>query len=617
MGDIRKRKTTLKATLDGEVTYLYPTTSGDQVFLDENTKLSPKIADMISAINLREKITDHNADVAALNESIDTKVADAIHNSDVKVSDMKTYVDENVATINTSMEASHTAINDSIEAANASIALRAKQADVDAAISNLSNSVDTKLADKASTEYVDTKVSDLKQEILGDLPVEAYDTFTELASYISEHQEVSDSLTEAIETKANKTDVDAALSLKANQTDVDTALAGKVNTSDLVDPGNGTITLKQGGEIKGSFSMNQDRNVEIVLDNNNPTYTTMVAASATEDGKGGLVPAPTAGKQSSFLRGDGTWATPADTKYTLESFGVSATADEINYIGGATSNIQVQLDSKVDSDEFYEAIANVDNSVTLTQAEYDALSDEEKARDITYYITDGGVQQNATAISFTSSVYDAKNVGDALNEVKNSVNEVNSNLSNKNGYIAYASNDSLENIIENNISNMKQFIEYTFHVDNISGTPFPSNNNVIVKVIITNDNKNSYNIEVADTTTSKKYYITKTNGTFGPWTTSIVDLDSNFSELGTGTFYGWCILRVQGGVGYLYITDTNIKSTDKIAFNENLEIVGVVYKQLSSIVVTNRNGGFLVTITFDGMDNYNNSLVGFEYTVSR
>ena len=93
--------------------------------------------------------------------------------------------------------------------------------------------------------------------------------------------------------------------------------------------------------------------------------------------------------------------------------------------------------------------------------------------------------------------------------------------------------------------------------------------------------------------------------------------NSNFSELGTGTFYGWCILRVQGGVGYLYITDTNIKSTDTIAFNESLEIVGVVYKQLSSIVVTNRNGGFLVTITFDGMDNYNNYLVGFDYTVSR
>lgn len=98
---------------------------------------------------------------------------------------------------------------------------------------------------------------------------------------------------------------------------------------------------------------------------------------------------------------------------------------------------------------------------------------------------------------------------------------------------------------------------------------------------------------------------------------AITNINSNFSELGTGTFYGWSILRVQGGVGYLYITDTNIKYTDTITFNENIEIVGVVYKQLSSIIVTNRNGGFLVTITFDGMDNYNNSLVGFEYTVRR
>ena len=110
--------------------------------------------------------------------------------------------------------------------------------------------------------------------------------------------------------------------------------------------------------------MNQDRNVEIVPDNNNPTYTTMVAASATEDGKGGLVPAPAAGKQSSFLRGDGTWATPADTKYTLESFGVSATADEINYIGGATSNIQVQLNEKADTDHTHD-----DRYYTKTEVE--------------------------------------------------------------------------------------------------------------------------------------------------------------------------------------------------------------------------------------------------------
>ncbi len=40
----------------------------------------------------------------------------------------------------------------------------------------------------------------------------------------------------------------------------------------------------------------------------------MTAASENEAGKAGLVPAPSAGEQGMFLRGDGTWATPTDTK---------------------------------------------------------------------------------------------------------------------------------------------------------------------------------------------------------------------------------------------------------------------------------------------------------------
>lgn len=43
------------------------------------------------------------------------------------------------------------------------------------------------------------------------------------------------------------------------------------------------------------------------------TYDVMGAASSTKAGTSGLVPAPASGKQSSFLRGDGTWAVPTDT----------------------------------------------------------------------------------------------------------------------------------------------------------------------------------------------------------------------------------------------------------------------------------------------------------------
>lgn len=42
----------------------------------------------------------------------------------------------------------------------------------------------------------------------------------------------------------------------------------------------------------------------------------MVGATASVAGKAGLVPAPGAGKNTSFLRGDGTWAVPLDTKVT-------------------------------------------------------------------------------------------------------------------------------------------------------------------------------------------------------------------------------------------------------------------------------------------------------------
>lgn len=39
----------------------------------------------------------------------------------------------------------------------------------------------------------------------------------------------------------------------------------------------------------------------------NTTYSTMTAATASAAGKAGLVPAPPAGSEGSFLRGDGTW----------------------------------------------------------------------------------------------------------------------------------------------------------------------------------------------------------------------------------------------------------------------------------------------------------------------
>lgn len=93
----------------------------------------------------------------------------------------------------------------------------------------------------------------------------------------------------------------------------------------------------------------------------NTTYSDMKGATSSAAGTHGLVPAPAAGAATRYLRSDGTWQVPPDTNttYTLSSFGITATAaelnhldgitatvTELNYVDGVTSNIQTQLNGK-------------------------------------------------------------------------------------------------------------------------------------------------------------------------------------------------------------------------------------------------------------------------------
>lgn len=67
----------------------------------------------------------------------------------------------------------------------------------------------------------------------------------------------------------------------------------------------------------------------------NTTYDNMKAATASAAGAAGLVPAPAAGKQTSFLRGDGTWVVPTNTTYGLASTSANGLLRQLN---GSTSN---------------------------------------------------------------------------------------------------------------------------------------------------------------------------------------------------------------------------------------------------------------------------------------
>lgn len=100
------------------------------------------------------------------------------------------------------------------------------------------------------------------------------------------------------------------------------------------------------GLVKIGYSAN-GKNYPVVLDGNgkmcvnvpwtdtNTTYTNMGAASASAAGKAGLVPAPAAGAQAKYLRGDGTWVVPTNTTYGLASTTANGLLRQLN---GSTSS---------------------------------------------------------------------------------------------------------------------------------------------------------------------------------------------------------------------------------------------------------------------------------------
>lgn len=71
----------------------------------------------------------------------------------------------------------------------------------------------------------------------------------------------------------------------------------------------GNKHIPSGGSSGQVLGWSSDGTATWVPDKNN-TYTDMKGATASATGTAGLVPAPAAGKQTMFLRGDGTWVTP-------------------------------------------------------------------------------------------------------------------------------------------------------------------------------------------------------------------------------------------------------------------------------------------------------------------
>lgn len=83
--------------------------------------------------------------------------------------------------------------------------------------------------------------------------------------------------------------------------------------------------------------------VNVPWTDNNTTYTNMGAASASAAGKAGLVPAPAAGAQAKYLRGDGTWQTPPNTTYSNMGGATSSAAGSAGLVPAPAAGKQTSF----------------------------------------------------------------------------------------------------------------------------------------------------------------------------------------------------------------------------------------------------------------------------------
>lgn len=128
--------------------------------------------------------------------------------------------------------------------------------------------------------------------------------------------------------------------------------------------GTGAKSIKYRGAAISTDALAANRIYEFIYDgtdyvfvgdintDTNTTYGNMTGATTSVAGKAGLVPAPTAGAATRYLRSDGTWQIPPDTTYsdaTQSAHGLMSVTDKKKLDGIAEGANKITVDSAMSS----------------------------------------------------------------------------------------------------------------------------------------------------------------------------------------------------------------------------------------------------------------------------
>ena len=198
----------LKAKIEGIIYEMMVKTTAANVYVDDSTTLAAKLSSIISDIATKASTSDLNSGLATkANVSHTHAQSEVTGLTDALAAKASTKaLTEGLAT---KADTSHTHAQSEVTGLTDALALLAAKTEVTSAIDAL------------------------RQEMLGDTPVEAYNTFTELAAYIAEHKEAADALTAAVGNKADKatTLTGYGITDAYTKTEVDTKISDAISSA--------------------------------------------------------------------------------------------------------------------------------------------------------------------------------------------------------------------------------------------------------------------------------------------------------------------------------------------------------------------------------------------------